>query len=129
MAATSNSDFWSDRGPFKYPNFLPNSMSDLTRQIQWEVFGIVAALHLFTIGAGPEPMCPFFLIVAMLTAAYGDGDVDPTQSISLPLLRLLDKDSADTLAVWLCFPADAPLPTSLAEPLCQFIINVGEKQV
>ena len=127
--STSSTMFWSDRGRFKFPNFLPNSLTNSSRVVQWETFGIITSLHMLLLGAGPEPICPFFIILAILFAVRKAEDEDPISFLSLPLIQLLDSESADLLGGWLQLSPTEDLPTELTSPISQFIMNVGEVQV
>lgn len=127
--STSSTLFWSDRGRFKFPNFLPNSLTNVSRVVKWETFGIIASLHMLVLGAGPEPICPFFIILSILFAVRNANDEDPISFISLPLLQLLDTECADMLSGWLHLSPTDTLPTELTSPISQFIMNVGEVEV
>ncbi|EIW54233.1 uncharacterized protein TRAVEDRAFT_23388 [Trametes versicolor FP-101664 SS1] len=88
--ATQNVLFWLDRGNFKYPNFMSNTTTTPERLKQWTAFGALAAIHLFTLSAGPLPIY--------------------------------------ILRPWFNLAADEPIPTSLTDPVCQFLMNAVNQQ-
>jgi hypothetical protein len=49
--------------------------------------------------------------------------------VPTPVLVALDPDAFDTLAPWLIMKVDDPMPSNLMHPVCQFLINVIERQV
>ena len=138
VLASSDPEYWDDRGNYKVPRFHENTLSSPRRRTTWTSFGLLAAIHFYHLGAGPHPWCPLFMnLVFMTCQARNAAHSTPLESSSLPTLDSLtppilahfERDVAVRLYPWLTHDPAKPLPDDLRHPLCQYLIMEAERNV
>ncbi|KAJ7833508.1 hypothetical protein B0H14DRAFT_3710538 [Mycena olivaceomarginata] len=120
--ATQDHRYWAPAasGHFFVPVFSITSIAIPERFQVFAAYGALLALHCFILGQGPIPISPW-LLLALVSGK-------PGMLVPTPVLLALDPDAFDTLAPWLTMKVDDPMPSNLMHPVCQFLINVIERQ-
>jgi hypothetical protein len=115
--------FWAPaaNSGFYVPVFSVVSVAIPERCHRFSAYGSLLALHCFSLAQGPIPVS-MWLLLALVSGRQG-------MLIPTEVLLALDPNAFDTLAPWLMMTPSDPMPTDFAHPLCQFLVNIMERQV
>ena len=116
----SDPSIWQPRGRFHTIRWSAYSLGGLprSREVKLRVAGFVALLHMLALKAGPDPISPFLLRLAIKGGARA-------ARIDHAFMQLLEPDIYHTLAPWISHSSTQPLPSSAGDPLFSLIVDVG----
>ena len=111
---------WQPRGRFTTLRWSPCTPGTYprTREIKIKVAGFVALLHMVLFRAGPDPISPFLLRLAIEGRARAC-TLDP------PFLRLLDADMYRLLTPWASYDRTQGLPEDPTHPLMSLLLGTS----
>ncbi|KAI0706371.1 hypothetical protein C8Q76DRAFT_748384 [Earliella scabrosa] len=116
----ADESIWQPRGRFHAIRWGPYSLGALPRhrEVKLKVAGYVALLHMIAVKAGPDPVSPFLLRLAIEGGSRAS-------RIDHAFMQLLEPDIYHSLGPWIQHDMTKPLPAAAGDPLFHLIIDVG----